>query len=343
MGAFSVVLLGACARGAPSAEKGDAGPTSLVVPVSTASAIDDAGPARPADPEAHAADTAAANLPVAAREARRFTLRNLSEEPALAAQQALVMKHYDGGVPSPLEAQVTPLGGDRRAYLIYGEARRREPMLLVTSPHGEIAWTKERPLAGTRQIVTEMVVAPGPHGEVALLWCDIPTQIVGLRRWAYDGTVLADFEVLEVDVCEALSALYWPDHGWIAVASQHGAARAQLLEERGTRAWGPKGIELPWSARPSAAASIAVDSDASAIVLQVADLARGEGALPDRVLAMRYDAQGARAWERPIDLGPAPGSARVVARPEEGGRVKVSLGARGDVVLTSAGALLGAR
>ncbi len=242
---------------------------------------------------------------------------------------------------------------NRRAFLACDEPRRRNPFLLVTSPSGELLWTKEHPLAGTRQVVTEMVVAPGPKGEVALLWCDIPTQVVGLRRWDAEGIVLADFEVVEVDLCEALAGLYWPGRGWLAVASQHGAGRAQLLDENGQRAWGPRGNELPWRARPSSPAAIAVDSEASVILFQVGESPRAEGgAAPDRVLAMRYDTLGTALWERPLDLGPAPaepggrapgGAPRIVTTLVEPGKVRVSLGARPAATVTSAGGILGGR
>jgi hypothetical protein len=291
-----------------------------------------------------------------AAEARRTSLRRLEEERALVPHRALLEGHFDGALPSPLELQAAALPGDRRAYLVYGEARRRNPLLLVVAPPGpprldggsagDLLWTKERPLAGTRQIVTEMVIAPGPEGEVALLWCDIPTQIVALRKWSAAGVVLADFQVIEVDVCEALSGLYWPGRGWVAVASQHGAARAQLLDELGKRAWGPRGNELPWTARPSAPASIGVDSEASVILFQVGDLRRGEGTSPDRVLAMRYDTLGTALWERPLDLGPAPPGAsapRISAAVVAPGQVRVTLGPRIAATVTSAGAILGAR
>jgi hypothetical protein len=290
----------------------------------------------------------AANLPLAAVEARRTSLRRLDEERALLPQEARLREHFGGDIPFPLELQTAPLPGDRRALLVYGEPRRRNPFLLVTGAAGEPSWTKERPLAGTRQVVTEMVVAPGPDSEVALLWCDIPTQVVGLRKWAADGIVLADFQVLEVDVCEALSALYWPGRGFLAVASQHGAARAQLLDERGKRAWGPKGNELPWTARPSSPASIAVDADASVMLFQVGDRPTADAPIPDRVLVMRYDTLGTALWERPLDLGPAPagaggGAARIAVTRVAPGEVKVSLGARGSATVTSAGSILGAR
>jgi hypothetical protein len=293
---------------------------------------------------ASAADPAA-GLPPPAAEARRVSLRRLDEMRALVPHEALLREHFGGALPSPLELQATALAGDHRALLLYGEPRRRNPLLLVTGAQGELLWTKERPLAGTRQVVTEMVVAPGPHGEVALLWCDIPTQIVGLRKWSATGLVLADFEVLEVDVCEALSALYWPGRGWVAVASQHGAARAQLLDELGKRAWGSRGNELPWTARPSSPASVAIDSDTSAIVFQVGDLRRGEGVTPDRVLAMRFDTLGTALWEQPLDLGPAPPGqgARIAPTRFEPGKVRVALGSRGTATVTSAGAILGAR
>jgi hypothetical protein len=294
----------------------------------------------------------AAGLPLPAAEARRISLRRIVEERALIPHEGLIRQHFGGEIPSPLEFQAAPLPGERRAFLLYGEPRRREPFLLVLGAAGqaaghpqtpaEVLWTKERPLAGTRQVVTEMAVAGGPHGEVSLIWCDIPTQVVGLRKWSAEGVVLADFEVIEVDVCDALSALYWPRRGWVAVASQHGAARAELLDEQGKRVWGPKGIDLPWSARPSAPASIVVDSEATVVLLQVGDLRRGEGVAPDRVLAMRFDTLGTPLWDRPLDLGPAPGTGptRIVATRTEPGKVRVSLGTRLVATLTSTGAIL---
>jgi hypothetical protein len=263
----------------------------------------------------------------------------------------VVEAHFGGALPSPLEIQATALPGDRRAYLVTGEARRRNPLVLVAGPpvQGEearqILWTKERPLAGTRQVVTEMALAPGPDGEVALMWCDIPTQIVALRKWSAAGVVLADFQVIEVDVCEAISGLYWPGRGWVITASQHGTARTQCLDERGRRAFGPSGIELPWTARPSSPVSIAVDSEASVILVQVGDLRRGEALVPDRVLAMRYDTLGTALWDRPLDLGAwaGPGSARIAASSAGPGKVLVAPGPRTAVTVTSAGSILGGR
>jgi hypothetical protein len=340
-----VLLLTACTRS--SAVERDAG-SSLPAPSADPSTELVAPSAVEPDPPAPVASAAPVfGLPPPAAEARRSSLRRLDEERALVPQEGILRAHFGGALPSPLELQTATLSGDRRAFLACDEPRRRNPLLLVTSASGDLFWTKERPLAGTRQVVTELAVAPGPHGEVALLWCDIPTQVVGLRRWAADGVVLADFAVLEVDLCEALAGLYWPGRGWVAVASQHGAARAQLLDEGGKRAWGPKGSELPWTARPSSPASIAVDSDVSVILLQVGDLRRGEGgAAPNRVLAMRYDTLGTALWEQPLDLGAAPAgavAARIAAVSVAPGKVRVSLGAKMAATVTSAGGILGGR
>jgi hypothetical protein len=283
-------------------------------------------------------------------EAQRSVLHRPEDAPAIAAHVATLRARLDAGVAWPLEVQTTRLAGDRRAALVYGDPRDRSPVLLVLDAKDGLLWGRDRPLAGTRQIVTEMAVMPGPRGEVALAWCDIPTQIVALRRWSPEGIPLADFELASVDVCEALSAIYWPGRGFLAVASQHGAARAQLLDEAGKRAWGASAIELPWKARPSAPVSIAVDTDVSVMLFQVGDLAReGGGAAPDRVLAMRYDTLGTALWARPIDLGPAPSSEvgaaspRIAAARAEPGSVRVSLGsgrAQVRATVTSVGSIL---
>jgi hypothetical protein len=351
------LLLAGCSKPTSGAPDGGAAPltdagASAAIPVEAPPPPSASGSADAPPPTSARSESAlAANLPLPAAEPRRASLHRLDEERALLPHDAALRAHFGGTLPSPLELQTALLPGDRRAFLAYGEPRLRNPILLVTSPRGELFWTKDRPLAGTRQVVTEMVVAPGPDSQVTLLWCDIPTQVVGLRAWAADGTILADFEVVEVDVCEALSGLYWPGHGWIAVASQHGAARAQLLDERGLRAWGPKGITLPWTARPSSPVSIAVDAEGSVMLFQVGDLPRPEGVSPDRALAMRYDGEGAARWERPLDLGAAPArdpraAPRLTATPAEPGKVRVSLGAPGRGIaatVTSAGAILGAR
>jgi hypothetical protein len=339
------VLVAGCS---PSGGALDAGPASSSA--STASAAPaSASASTPAlvpldEPGAPATASAAPvfGVPPPAAEARRTTALRLADDRTLLPHEAVIRAHFGGAVPAPLELQTAPLLGDRRAVLLYGPARQRSPLLLVLDAHGALLWSKEKPLAGTRQIVTEMVVTPGPRGEVALLWCDIPTQLVALRKWGWDGTVLADFAVAEVELCEALAGLYWPGRGWLAVASQHGAARVQLLDERGKRAFGPSGVELPWKARPSAPAAIAVDSETSAIFFQVGDLPREGSATPDRLLGTRLDTLGTALWDRPLDLGAAPAGAageRIETTLRSPGHVRVTLGKQAPVLVTSTGSI----
>jgi len=159
---------------------------------------------------------------------------------------------------------------------------------------------------------------------------------VALRKWSWESVVLADFAVAEVDLCEALSALFWPGRGFLVAASAHGAARVQLLDEQGRRAFGPTGAELPWKARPSAPVALAVD-DTSAMVFQVGDLER-----PDRLLAMRFDTLGIQLWPRALDLGAAAGapSDRPLAVVRAPGEVRVSVARGPTAVVTSAGSIL---
>jgi hypothetical protein len=340
------LLLAGCSR--PGS---DAAPPAASATAPQAS-TDPPAPGASADPTpiAPTVEVLAAPHVHAPAEAQRSVLRRPEDLPGIGAQAEALRAHFDGGAPWPLEAQVVPIAGERRAALLYGGPRDRNPILFFLDAKDSLLWSRERPLAGTRQIFTEMALMPGPRGEVALAWCDIPTQIVGLRRWSPEGIPLADFEIASVDVCEALSALHWPGHGFLAVASQNGAARAQLLDEAGKRAWGPSALELPWKARPSAPVSIAVDTEVSVMLFQVGDLPKeGAGVAPDRVLAMRYDTLGTTLWAHPIDLGPAAsaqvGAAapRIAATTVEPGSVRVSLGSgRGQLraTVTSVGSVL---
>ena len=224
--------------------------------------------------------------------------------------------------------QSAALAGGRRAVLLQGRPKERNPLILVLDPQGALLWTKERPLAGIAPEVSEMVLAPGPEGEVALLWFDTPTHLVALRKWAADGGILADFQLLDTGPCEALSGMYWPGQGWVVVAAQRGAARAQLLDEHGRLAWGEGGIDLPWTGRASAPASIALDTEGSVMLLQAAAVVGKPG---ERVLAARHNAAGAALWDRPADVGAAPpgsaGLGRIAAERVAEGVVRVALGA----------------
>jgi hypothetical protein len=294
---------------------------------------------------ASAAPLETSALPAAAAEPKRTRIGRIEDDRALVPHRDVIRAHWKGDVPSPLELQSVALTGGRRAVLLYGRPKHRDPLILALDPQGALLWTKERPLAGIAPEVSEMVIAPGPEGEVALLWFDTPTRLVALRKWAADGSILADFELLDGGPCEALSAMYWPGRGWVVVASQDGAARAQLLDEGGQLAWGDRGLGLPWSSRASAPASIAPDTDGSVMLFQIGQAEGATGKRGDRLLVARYNAPGAALWTRPVDLGAAPpgaAQARIAAARVADGVVRVALGAgpsRLSADVTSEGAI----
>jgi hypothetical protein len=214
--------------------------------------------------------------------------------------------------------------------LVFGEPPST-PLVLVTDASGaRLEWSKDRPLAGTRGGSTEIALVAGPHGEVGLAWYDAPTHVVALRRWHADGGVLGDFELLDVDACNALSAIYWPGRGWVAVAAQPGFALAQRLDEQGTLAWGREGRNVAAGVRAGGAVSLALDLDVSLMLLQLGHAggppARGDA---PHLLATRLDGAGERLWQAPLDLGEAPPRAdreRVVLERARPGLVRVTLG-----------------
>src|SRR5437868_6624690 len=65
-------------------------------------------------------------------EAARRTLHRLDEDRALAAHEELLRKHFGPAIPVPLELQEALLAGDRRATLLYGAGKERNPFILFT-------------------------------------------------------------------------------------------------------------------------------------------------------------------------------------------------------------------
>jgi hypothetical protein len=327
--ALLLAVLAGCARPPADGAPPDAGNAVSPAPTGSEAPLGPRAPGEaPTDPPAPEA-AEIAGQPLEAVEPRRAIVARIADDRTLAAHEAALRAHFGDALPVPLAAQIAPLAGDRRAVLVYGPPPSPQPIVLVLDAKGEVLWTKDRALAGTRQLATDLVIAPGPNGGVAMLWYDTPTRIAALRRWGARGEVVGDFELAEIDEgCDALSGLYWPGRGWVVAASRLGAARAQLLDENGRRAWGPGGNELPWVSRASAPVSIAVDADTSVMFFQVGDVRREGGKVAaDRVLGARFDVLGTATWARPIDLGPAPpGGGRIAAARVDIGKVRVTAG-----------------
>jgi hypothetical protein len=221
----------------------------------------------------------------------------LEDEPALVAAGDALKKHYGGTLPK--EALSLQIAG--RAVLVDGPDK---PFAFLLDASGAVKWTKERPAAGIMPPVGPIAIAGGPNGRIVLAVCDPPTTRVALRVWDDDGSPFADFDVMDIDDCAALSLLYWPRTGWIVVASRAGTTKAQLVKENGAISW-RRGLELGARSPTGAPASLAVDSDDSFILVQYGSVSAEPGARQHAV-AFRFDVHGAPLWPSPVDLGVAP-------------------------------------
>ncbi|UQA55248.1 hypothetical protein [Polyangium aurulentum] len=283
-----------------------------------------------------------ASIPTA--EATRAELRRLEDDPALLAQRDALHEHFGTSLPFPLSVQTEPLPGDRRAILVMGGPRDApDPFVLVIDARGTRPWVKERPLGGIVSGVHEMAIVRGEEAGVGLAFCDPTGKLAALRKWHADGGIFADYEVLAIGGCEAISALYWPGRGHLVAVSGAGEARVARLDQEAQRAWGPSGVRLPWKPAAGAPLTIAADGDETVILLGLGspdDRAADPG--PPAVLAMRYDAHGKALWPAPATVGRPSGvaPARVTTRQIEPGTLEVVLDAapsRRSVELTSAG------
>lgn len=337
--AILCVLLVACSK--PTTSEVDAGAapasasaSSSAPPPVTASAS--------AAPSASASARATTPNPIEPVEAKVTHPKKLDDDRALAAAKEALEKHFGGKLPARLAVQSAELTtGHHRAVLVFDESKpvaESAPFVVVADEDGKTLWTRERPVAGIMPPIGPFAIAAGPKGRVSLAACDPPTSQVAIRLWDEDGAPFADFAAMDMDVCDAVSLLYWPKKGWVVVAAKAGSTRAQLLSDEGTLAWG-RGLEL--AARPKVAwpVTLASDDKDSFVVVQRVPAEAGEKRTADHVLAFRYDVKAAPLWAQAVDLGEtrAPAGERIpVARPRSG-LLRVSLGAGVDVELTSDG------
>ena len=172
-------------------------------------------------------------------------------EPSLEPHLAAIREHF--GEIDELELQKIVRFGTERAFVLLSARERAAtvaPLLLALDARAaspgtsSIAWSRDKPLAGTFPGATELALAGAPDDGVTLAWFDPTTRSIALRKWRADGVVEADFVLGQVDGCDAISALFWPTHGWLVVASDVGRARAFLLALTGTLAWPREGADV---------------------------------------------------------------------------------------------------
>ncbi|MDI1476229.1 hypothetical protein [Polyangium sp. y55x31] len=319
--AAALVVFPACRRD-ESAAPGDAGTDAS--PSGTASAA--ANPAPP-PPDLAPAPDVPSDHSLPATEPRRFLVKRFEDDPQLSLHRDAVLAHFGTNVAFPLSLQVEALPGDRQALLLEDSSQPDKPLVLVVAADGTRAWTKEMPLAGIVPGVREMTMVRGPDSSVGVAFCDAKGELAALRAWTSEGGIFADYEVLEIPHCEAISALYWPGHGHVVVAAGEGEARASRIDERGMRAWGRSGLTLPWKPDLGAAVVILVDTEDTFVLVGAGS---AEGPLSRReeaVFAMRYDERGKELWPAPIAVGRPSGKApkRPTARVVATGKMEIEL------------------
>ncbi len=313
------MALAACTRAHDVAA--DAGGARAAAPAEDAalgaSALDAGKPAppaaKPADDGRPRADTSSDVDGATFAEARRMRIARPVSDPVLASYAAPLRTHFGAAFASPLRVQIASVGEARSALLVTHDGA--DPFVILADAEHRVLWQKDRPAGGIVVPVGDLAIASGPSGRVVLAACDPPTSTVALRQWNDDATPFADFHAFDADGCEAISLLRWPRHGWVIVAWRSGVARAELLSERGMRAWGD-GVDLGVPTRSGAPGAIALDTPDTMVLVERAPLPGGQTAYAvEHVLAQRYDASGNALWRAPVDLGPAPSDDAGAHRP----------------------------
>lgn len=255
---------------------------------------------------------AASDEPPFTGEAARGRLRGAGTDPVLSPHAKLIEQHF-GGAGRSLAFQTTPLSEGRRLVLLYEETGAPDPLLLDIDAKRALVWEKSRPLAGIGASSDRMAITGGPGGNVVFFFYDAPTHLVGMRVWDSAGGILMDAEVMTAARCDALSALYWQDRGFIVAAASPDSVRVELVGIEGRNRWGGREMALArW--RATAPASLMADTNDSFMLFQVGYLAATPGAeSPDHLFAMRYDAAGLPLWPGPLDTGRLPGRVEAAA------------------------------
>ena len=277
-----LVLSAACTRnsGAPQA---DAAPEAAATVVTAPPSGDASAPATTVRPPGG--------------EAKRSLLAKLEAEPLLAAQIAAVSAHFGKDAKGPFALQRTELAGGRTALFVAREDGGT-PMLLVFEGD-KLLWSREQPVAGIVPPVEHVALAAHLAGGTALAAWDPATKLVVGRVAAEDGNPFGDFQVMNLDACEDVTAGYWPGRGILVIASTKAGPRMQLMREDNTFAFAREGLAVGATWRAAGPVSMAFDGPTSVMLVQHAS-----GAKPktDVVKVFRYSPGGKLLWEAPVEV-----------------------------------------
>ena len=230
-------------------------------------------------------------------EATRSTLATLDAEPLLAAQITFVSAHFGKDAKGPFALQRTELAGGRSALFVT-RVDGSTPMLLVFQGD-RLVWSREQPLAGIVLPVEHPTLAAHLAGGTALAAWDPATKLVVGRVAGDEGNPFGDFEVMNLDACDGVTAGYWPGRGILIIASTKSGPRMQLMREDNTFAYAREGLAIGAAWRAAGPVSIAVDSPTSVMLVQHAS---GQKPKTDVVKIFRYAATGKMLWDAPVEV-----------------------------------------
>lgn len=273
---------------------------------------------------------------VPAAEALRKVIPKVEDDPQLVRQRDALTGFFKDELPSPFAAQFEALPGNRQAILVPGKLEAGRPFVMVIDANGTRAWTKDMPLAGIVPGVRDIALVRGAESAVGIAFCDATGNRAALRMWNADGSINADFEVMDIPHCEMISAMFVPGVGHLIGSTGETTARIGRIAANGMRVWDSAGIALPWNAMPKTALTLAGDSDNSFVVVGV-DAAEKEKRRPNdgTIMAMRYDLLGRELWPTPVTLGHRRGRTleRVRVRHVGPGKLEIQVGDKpNDVV-----------
>jgi len=292
------LVLSGCNRKteAPNDAGADAAPPVATSAFMIPAPIPKADSTQQADPE---------DVSVAPAEALRKSVSKVDDDAVLAKQRDAILAFFKEDVPSPLKAQFETLPASRMAIFLDGKNNQASPFVMVIDANGTRAWTKEMPLAGIVPGVRDVAIVRGTESAVGVAFCDSTGMRAALRMWNNDGSINADFEVMEVPHCDRINAVFIPGTGHIIGSVGETTARIGMIAANGMRVWDPAGVALPWDAQHDTALAIGVDTNASFIVVGIAAKTEDQKQPNEgTIMAMRYDFQGRAMWPTPRALAP---------------------------------------
>lgn len=273
----------------------DAGIDASPIPTASATiAPPTESPQRQVDPE---------DAAIPPTEPIRKVVPSINDDAALAHQRDAIIDFFKDDLPSPVAAQFEALPGNRTAILIPGKKDLERSFVMVIDANGTRAWTKNMPLAGIVSGVRDIAIVRGIESAVGMAFCDSTGQRAALRMWHNDGSINADFEVMEVPHCDKISAVYIPGIGTVVASAGETTARIGMIADNGMRVWDSAGIALPWTAMANTALTIAVDTEKSFVVVGINATEEKRRPNDGDIIAMRYNFQGREIWPAPMTLG----------------------------------------